>query len=292
MPRARPSAPTFSARADPGPRAPGDREVALDGEASRPVSSGRTARERNVIGLARGRTLSSTFFRISPRSLSVSGLIPPSPSRTSNERGSACSSIVALTPSPATSTVASQCVTSSTRSWPTFAATPSRWVLTWSDALPRPSRWLPAASPTRACAFCGRPRRPGRVDAARSCDPHRRCDTKGRPVRRAGSLVLCLGSRRQPRLTRARGSRRLSSSPTCRRRRLAAGRYPHVHDLERSRRAERQAEAHHEDPVPISSRHEDRHPRPASVPRVGHRCADPGPARARRPRGSASPRAG
>ena len=75
--------------------------------------------ERNAIGELPS-TFASMFLRISRRSLSVSGLTPRCPSRTSSEPGSAVSSIEPR------STVASQRVTSMMRSWPTFAATPSR----------------------------------------------------------------------------------------------------------------------------------------------------------------------
>jgi dolichol kinase len=66
------------------------------------------------------------FLRISPRSLSVSGFTPPTPSRTSSERESAVSAIEVISAGDATSTVAFQRVTAITRSWPAFAATPSR----------------------------------------------------------------------------------------------------------------------------------------------------------------------
>ena len=62
----------------------------------------------------------SIVFWIDARSLSVSGLTPRLPSRTTSERGSAVSS------SAPPSSLAAHFVTSMIRSWPTLAATPSR----------------------------------------------------------------------------------------------------------------------------------------------------------------------
>jgi hypothetical protein len=62
----------------------------------------------------------SIVLRIDARSLSVSGLTPRLPSRTTSEVGSAVSS------SAPPSSLADQRSTSMMRSWPTFAATPSR----------------------------------------------------------------------------------------------------------------------------------------------------------------------
>ena len=66
--------------------------------------------------------------------------MPPLPSRTCSEVGSALSWRLELSP---TSSVASQDWTSMVRSWPAFAAAPLRPVSTCSEALSGPSLYVP-----------------------------------------------------------------------------------------------------------------------------------------------------
>ena len=63
------------------------------------------------------------------RSASSSSLIPPVPSRTSSDELSAVSATELAAGFAASASVASQAVTSITRSWPAFAAAPVRAVL-------------------------------------------------------------------------------------------------------------------------------------------------------------------